>query len=85
MVAPVDRPEQRNGELNPAARFLVEVDESICVCSLNCATTVPAVFEAEGYELKVVCATPPAELSAALLEAERMCPTGAITLTEVQE
>lgn len=66
-------------------RVRVSIDQSLCVCSLACAETVPFVFKVEGHEMTVIHPEPPAELTEAVAEAEFMCPTGAIQVVAIEE
>lgn len=72
------------GELS-ATRFRVELNQQLCVCSQACSVSLPEVFEADGYEMKVILPEPPADLSEDLADVEEACPTSAITLTEIED
>jgi ferredoxin len=61
----------------------VNVDFDVCASTGNCARVCPEVFElrSDGY-LYVLQDEPPEELREQALEAEGLCPTGAITVTD---
>ncbi|GAA4526101.1 ferredoxin [Amycolatopsis samaneae] len=62
----------------------VVVDRERCVGSGTCVLTEPGVFDQDERDGRVVllAAGPPRELWETVLEAERFCPTGAVTVTE---
>ncbi len=59
----------------------VSVNFDMCVSTGSCTRVAPEVFELrdDGY-LYVLQEEPPEELRAKCLEAEELCPTGAITI-----
>ena len=61
----------------------VVVDYDLCASNAVCMGILPEVFEVrdDGY-LYVLDEHPPAEYDDRLREAERNCPTGAISLVE---
>jgi ferredoxin len=65
------------------AAMRVSVDFDVCASTGTCAATCPEVFELrdDGY-LYVLQEEPPEELRAKVTEAEELCPTGAITVTD---
>ncbi|GAA2845794.1 hypothetical protein GCM10010517_02310 [Streptosporangium fragile] len=60
----------------------VTTDTSVCIGAGMCALTAPAVFDQSEEDGTVVLLdeTPPPELHAAVRQAERLCPSGAITV-----
>jgi ferredoxin len=64
-----------------AHRLYVLVDKSRCCGAGLCALTAPEVFDQAADGLVIVLQSmPTAEQQARVLEAERMCPTGTITV-----
>jgi ferredoxin len=61
----------------------VVVDYDVCASTGSCMQVCPEVFEvrADGY-LYVLQEEPPEELRPKVLEAEALCPTGAITIED---
>lgn len=61
----------------------VVVDFDLCASTGSCTQICPEVFEirSDGY-LYVLQENPDSSLRAKLLEAEDLCPTGAITIEE---
>jgi ferredoxin len=59
----------------------VSVNYDMCVSTGSCARVAPEVFELrdDGY-LYVIEENPGEELRAKCMEAEELCPTGAITI-----
>ena len=62
----------------------VTVDYDVCASTGTCVQVCPEVFEirADGYLYLLIEGDIPAELHAKAIEAEDLCPTGAITLVD---
>ncbi|MBB2912503.1 ferredoxin [Streptosporangium becharense] len=62
----------------------VTVDASVCIGAGMCALTAPAVFDQDEDDGTVVLldGTPPPGLHAAVRQAGRLCPSGAITVLD---
>ncbi|WSA29761.1 ferredoxin [Streptosporangium sp. NBC_01755] len=65
----------------------VTTDTSRCIGAGMCVLTVPEVFDQSEEDGTVVLLdeTPPPELHAAVRRAERLCPSGAISVRDPDE
>ncbi len=60
----------------------VKVDEDVCIGSMSCETTCPAVFKVVGGISRVQVDVVPADAEDACREAVENCPVGAISIEE---
>jgi ferredoxin len=59
----------------------IEIDRDLCIGFGNCVETAPGVFELDDEEIATVKDPEAADMNA-LRDAERLCPSAAITIVD---